>query len=109
MIIPDAVQGGTHTPRSFTWLRGDGTAQDLTGAALSATKENILTGVITALTGPFNLTDAPNGVFEWVQDPADTAEAGGFRVQFTATYSALDVEISLIGLWRVFPKQTVTP
>jgi hypothetical protein len=105
MVIPDAVQGGTHTPRSFTWTRGDGSAQDLTGATLSGTKKNIRTGEVTDLAdGSLTIVSAAAGTFTWTLDPADVAEAGAYDVQFLATYAADNVEVSMIGRWLVYPQ-----
>jgi hypothetical protein len=79
--LAPAVQGDQHSPQTVTW---DG--QNLTGAVLTAVKQNVATGDITEVTGTLTITDAENGIFTWAYSAADTGTAGWFRVQFRATY-----------------------
>lgn len=106
VAIPNAVQGGTHTARSFTWTRSDGSAQDLTGAVLTGTKKNVRTGEVSAITGALALVSPSAGTFTWTLSEADVAEAGAFEVQFLATYGASNVEVSVAGEWLVYPQNS---
>ena len=99
--LAPAVVGDTHSPQTITWEN-----QDLTAATLSAVKKNLDTGVVTAVTGAFAVTNATSGIFTWTYGAADTETAGRYLVQFTATY-ATKQDSSSPASWLVYPLYTV--
>ena len=86
MALPDGVQGATRPAYDITWLRGDGTPEDLTGATITALIRAHLT--TRAATGALTLTDAANGEFRWNLSAADVADSGQLEVQFVATFGS---------------------
>ena len=88
-VIPAAIQGARLPGRQLTWSRSDGTAEDLTGATITARMQNKATGVASDVTGTLTVIDAANGVFTWALSAADVATVGDFDLQFTASYGSL--------------------
>lgn len=102
MALQNAFQGATHTGQSITWTRDDGSAQDLTGATLSGTITNVLTGTSVAIAGTLTATTPLSGILSWAYNAADVATAGQYRVQLLASYSgALDA--TYLADWLVLP------
>lgn len=89
VTIPSAIQNARLPGRQLTWSRADGTAEDLTGAVLSARAMNKLTGEVLVITGTLTVTDPTNGIFTWAFSEEDVAVAGDYDLQFTATYGSL--------------------
>jgi hypothetical protein len=103
MALANVVQGATHTPQRITWSDSDGTAVNLTGATITASRRNIATGTTTAVTGTLALVTAESGIFDWTYSAADVATAGEYYVQFTATYGDSSIERTLQTAWVVEP------
>jgi predicted MFS family arabinose efflux permease len=86
MALADAVQGSRWPAQQVTWtLKGGGVA-NLSGAVLTGKIRNA-SGVTRAVAGAFTVTDGPAGVFVWQYAAEDVADAGIFKVQFTATWA----------------------
>jgi len=106
MALSPAIQGAKRPSQSITWTRDDSadTAENLTGATITA--EILREGELTSedVTGSFVITNAASGVFRWDYSTADVAEPGTHRVQFTATFSETPtVAKTLIEAWTVEP------
>jgi len=100
----DLVQGARHFGKTITWTREDGSAVDLTDAAITGRMEQI--GVASSardidgtLTGVSPYT---TGIFTWAPGTTDVKDAGNFKVQFIATYPDSKVEKSIPQTMRVF-------
>lgn len=102
MALQSAFQGATHTGQSITWARSDGTAQDLTGATLSGTITNVLTGVSVAIAGTLTATTPLSGILTWAYAAADVLAAGQYRVQLRATYGSAN-DATFLSDWLVLP------
>lgn len=101
-MLTDAVQGATRPSATVIWGLDDNIVLDLTGATLSGRIRDLSTYGERDIAGALTVLDAPNGLFQWTYAPADVADAGKFRVQFTATYaSASTVARSLAEQWQV--------
>ena len=102
MALSSAVQGATHTAQRITWTDGEGDAQDLTGATITAWKQRRNTATSTAVTGTMSVVaPATSGVFTWPYSTADVATAGKYLIQFTATYGDGTKDRTLIEDWEV--------
>lgn len=101
MALQPAVQNDRHTGQQITWYAGDSAKKNLTGATITGKIINAA-GTATAIAGTLTVVDGPNGVFTWAYAAADTATAGAFRVQFTATYALADS--SFTAEWTVYQK-----
>lgn len=84
-MLPRAVRGGLRPSPLITWLREDGTPEDLSGATLSGT---ITSGaaVERPIAGSLQVVSGPAGTFVWNFAAEDVAEAGTFEVRFTAAF-----------------------
>ena len=102
--LAPTVQGSIHTPKQITWQRTDGSAVDLTNAALTGTIKDTKTGVVTAISGTLNVTNATGGVFTWAMSSTDAGTPGTYEVQFTATYSDQKPDTSLTANWTILAK-----
>lgn len=89
VTIPPAIQGARLPGRQISWFRSDGTAENLTGAVLTARIRNRLTSEVRDVTGVLNVTDPTNGVFTWAFSSEDVAVAGDYDLQFTASFGGL--------------------
>lgn len=60
-------------------------------------------GVVRAIAGDLDITQATSGIFTWTYDAADVADAGEFDVQFTATWDApaLSPARTFAAVWAV--------
>ena len=70
----------------ITWRREDGTAEDLTGAAITGKLRDRATGASRPIAGTLSVTDGATGAFRWDFAAGDVATAGTFDVQFTAAF-----------------------
>lgn len=102
MGLAPAIAGATRPGQSITWLDGDGSPVDLTGATITGKMRNKHSGQTRDITGVFTVTDGSAGVFVWIYDVGDVATAGAYAVQFTAAYSsAPSPERNIIASWNV--------
>lgn len=104
MALPDSVKNSDHTSMLITCQRQDGSVVILTGSTLTGEFKNKVTAVKTSITGTLSLVDAPGGQFRWTHSSGsagDVANAGNFKVQFTATYGDGTKEISIPEDWQV--------
>ncbi|MHB1318369.1 MAG: hypothetical protein ACYCYF_07120, partial [Anaerolineae bacterium] len=87
--VADAiVVGSTRPALSLQWLKSDGSPLVLTGAAWAGKmREQSSAALAVTLGGSFAVTDAANGKFTYSWVTADTATAGMWLVQVTATIS----------------------
>lgn len=101
-MLADAVQNALRPSQLITWSRADGAPEDLTGATLTGVIRDQRTGIARPLMGALAVTGGPLGVFQWAYALADVAVAGGFDVQFTATFVAAPTPArSVAGQWTV--------
>jgi len=84
--MESAVRGGLRPPQLITWLRSDGTCEDLTDGMLSGLIRNRATGALRPVAGPLTVVDGAKGQFLWQYAPEDVQEAGEFDVQFDAAF-----------------------
>jgi hypothetical protein len=103
MPLATAIQNARHTPQQITWRRGDGSAQDLTGATLSGRIKSLATGIARAIDGTLSIVTAASGIFSWTYGTLDVGTAGVFLVQFTATYAGPTTDGTLSDEWTVAP------
>ena len=103
-MLQDAVQGATRPSQLVTWADADGAPFDLTGATVTGVIRNLTTGITRAVAGGITVTDAAAGGFRWDYASGDVADAGLFRVTFTATFSVAPTTApSIGGAWLVRP------
>lgn len=102
-MLSKAVQGARHTAQRITWRDGDGDAHDLTGAVITGRKRSVITGEETDLDGVLTLVSGIDGIFDWAYGVNDVAEAGLFRVQFSATYGPGMLDRTMQSEWYVEP------
>lgn len=86
MALAQAIQDSLRPSQIITWTRGDGVAENLTGATLTGKIRDNTTGDIRSIAGDLDVTDGASGVFTWAYHADDVATAGRFMVQFTATF-----------------------
>ena len=109
MPIADAVAGARRPGQQLTWLRTDGTPEDLTGATLSGVLLSLSTQETRAIAGSLLLAEAGAGVFNWEYAAADVV-AGRYRVQFTATFpGGATPARTFQALWTVHTALVVAP
>lgn len=88
--LPDWVQGARRRSMLVTFLLENTTIpEDLTNATITGfigSSSGI--GVATAITGPLTVVDGAAGQFRWDFSAADVANAGTFKVQFSAAYGS---------------------
>jgi hypothetical protein len=101
MALANAVQGATHTPQRITWTDEDGDPVDLTGAVLSGRIRRVSTGETVDIEGYLDIVSPAAGVFYWIYDAADVAEAGDYTLQFTATFGDTTRDRTLHHAWTV--------
>jgi hypothetical protein len=85
--LADAVAGGLRPSQTITWTRADGTAENLSGATITARIRSREDGTARAAQGTFTVTDAANGVFRWDYHVNDLV-AGKYTVQFNAAFGS---------------------
>jgi hypothetical protein len=88
MGLASAVAGGKRPSQTITWTRGDGTAENLTGATITGTITPKATGVTRAIAGTLIIDDADSGTFIWVYHADDVATAGHHTVKFSAAFGS---------------------
>jgi hypothetical protein len=106
MALQPAIQGDRHTGQSITWYYADGvTVKDLTTAVITGTLTDPASDptapTTTPISGVLTLTNASGGVFSWAYGASDTATAGRFVAQFTATYGDGKPDSSFETDWEV--------
>jgi hypothetical protein len=87
-MLASAVKGGKRPSQTVTWELDDGTALDLTGATITATIVDRISGASRVADGVFTVTDGPEGEFRWDYGTNDVATAGMFMVQFSASFGS---------------------
>jgi hypothetical protein len=102
-MLSKAVQGARHTSQRISWVDGDGDAHDLSGSVITGRKVSVITGIETDLDGTLTIVSGINGVFDWAYGVNDVAEAGAFRVQFSATYGPEMLDRTMQANWEVEP------
>ena len=102
MALQNATEDAIHTAQTITWTRGDGTAQNLTGATITGTIRNARTGATQTIAGSLSLVTPASGIFTWTYAAADVANAGEYQVQFAASYGGQS-DVSLWYDWLVLP------
>lgn len=98
--LPDWTEGST-TPITLTWYQEDNTAQDLTGATITARLERAGETVRDVPTGEFTIVTPASGVFRWDLTADDVNEPGRHRVQFVATFDGSAAR-SFVATWRIY-------
>src|SRR4051812_7283750 len=90
MALPNWVQGARRPSLLITWYQEDTTTpEDLTSAIITGyIAAHTGVGSATAITGVLTVTDGAAGQFTWDFSAADVGTAGGFKVQFVATYGS---------------------
>lgn len=101
MALREAILGATYTAQEITWTKSDGVAQNLTGATLTGRIIDPKTGNARAITGTLTLTTPSLGVFTWDYSAVDVGTVGAFRVQFKATYSGGEYDLTFETNWLV--------
>jgi hypothetical protein len=102
MGLAAAIAGANRPSQQITWLTSDGESVDLTGATITGRMRNKDTNATRDISGTLTVTDATSGVFVWAYSTADVQTAGGYAVQFTATYAAAPtVTRSIVAAWTV--------
>lgn len=101
MALADAVAGALRPSQIITWVRADGTAEDLTGATLSGVLYDRRSRQSRAIAGTLNITSATAGQFRWDYAAGDVV-AGVYDVQFTATFGETPTPARTFGdIWTV--------
>lgn len=106
MALPDRVQGATRPAMLITWLREDGTPEDLTGATMTAWMRRARTAdAPVEVSGTLAPTaNADDGEFQWLVHDDDIAVAGDFDVEIVATFgSAPTVAKTFNTTWTITP------
>lgn len=85
--VVEMGQGDTGPAYVTTLEKSDGTAQDLTGATVTFSMTRIGAKSATVSHAPVSVTDAPNGKVTYAWGATDTATAGDYNAQFTATFA----------------------
>lgn len=103
------VQYAQAPPLDVTWLRTDGTPENLTDATITGVVCRA-DGTVDALTGSLEVIDGAAGVFRWTPSADDVAETGRLVLQFTADYDtgATPAKTKRIP-WIVHPSLVVPP
>lgn len=86
MALPSAVRGGLRPSLLIQWAARDGEPLNLSGAIITASIRDRVTGEVAPSAGVFVVTDAANGWFRWDFDASDVAATGVFDVWFTAGF-----------------------
>lgn len=103
MALAAAVAGALRPSQVITWLRGDDSAENLTGATITGKIRNTTTGATRSIAGALVVVSGPDGQFRWDYDPADVADAGEHQVQFTATFGGSPTPArTLTEQWTVY-------
>ena len=87
-VVATTIEGSLRNTIAVTFLNPSDTAQDLTGATVTATIEPANGNVQRAATGTFALVTAASGTFTWTPSAADVATPGIYIVQFNAAYAS---------------------
>lgn len=87
MGLPTVPAGSLRPSLVLTWVDVNGDPVDLTGATITAKIYKYADETTISSSGTFNVLIPASGIFEWVFDSTDVV-AGGYKVQFTATFSS---------------------
>lgn len=105
MGLAPAIAGATRPSQQITWLDGDSSPVNLTGATITGKIKNKNSGQTRDVTGTLTVTSGSGGVFTWTYDDDDVATAGIYNVQFTASYGEEPSPMrSIIATWHVMEK-----
>jgi hypothetical protein len=86
--VTTVAQGSERPIIPLVWTDAAGTTgMALTGATITGYIKNLDTEAVQEIQGAFAITDAANGVFTWTPDPADVADDGLYKVQFSAAFA----------------------
>lgn len=99
-LLPNGIEGATHSPLLITWKDGDSTAIDLSGAMITARIRNTKTRATHDSTGSLAVVNGPAGMFSWAYALGDLVK-GDYEVQFTATYEDNSYEATPLLFWKV--------
>jgi hypothetical protein len=107
--LAPAVKGGLRPSQLVTWSPDDGSAMTLTGATMTGTITNRVTGVTRAIVGTLTVTNGAAGEFRWDYAAGDVSDKGEFDVQFDAAFGTPPTPArSYIARWTVHDYRTVT-
>lgn len=102
--MKSVIQGSRKRGKRIQWLDDDRQAPDLTSAVITARIINMRTGVAFNSDGAFAVVNpGTQGIFTWAFGTLDTATAGDFYVQFTATYPDTLIERTYQDTLTVLP------
>lgn len=88
MALAAAVAGAVRPSQVITWLRGDATPENLTGATITGKMRSTTTGVTRSIAGALVVVDGAAGQLRWDYHADDVAAAGRYEVQFTAVFGS---------------------
>ena len=100
MALDDTVVGANAVPQQITWVRTDGTAQNLTGFTITAQMYSIERRTSKAVTGTFSEITPASGIFQWNRSAGDVDTAGVWLVQFKGTNGS-SVIITFDVTWHI--------
>lgn len=99
--LPKVPAGSVRPGMIITWINGDQTAVDLTGATITGKLYSQTSGLTRNIAGTFQILAPTQGMFIW-NFHADDVVRGEYRAQFTATFSTAPlVQKSFITNWSV--------
>lgn len=99
--LPKVPAGSVRPGIVITWINGDQTPVDLTGATLTGKLFSQTSGLTRNVAGTFQILAPTLGMFIW-NFHADDVVKGEYKVQFTATFSTAPlVQKSFITNWTV--------
>lgn len=102
MALASAVAGALRPSQAITWTRGDGAAENLSGATISG-KIRDAANSVRAIAGALVIIDGPAGQFRWDYAAADVVSGGEYQVQFTATFGLSPTPArTLVEQWTVY-------
>jgi hypothetical protein len=108
MTTLTAVVGSTKIGRTIDWVDEADGIVSLSGATITGTLKDHLTGVIRAIDGGLAVVgDGTAGQFTWAYGSADVGTAGRYLAQFTATYPDAKVNRSKAVEFYVYPSREV--
>lgn len=85
-VIEHRLFEGDVLPKLRHQLKLNGTAIDLTTAAVAVLRERRSTGEVAPLAGTVTKIDALNGIVELAWDAADVADEGVYNLQWSLTW-----------------------
>ena len=100
--MDSSVQNSNLVPQVLTWLRTDGSVENLTGYTITGRMYSIERKTSRAITGTLTPLLAANGTFTWTRSAADVADFGVFEVQFIGAVGASKA-ITYSEIWEIKP------